>query len=372
MAKGKVLLRGGAAVCALLMGASLTATYLASANASQVHNYLGTSPTRIVSADSNENTTYYASQFGSWEEQLENAKEVNKQVQEEGSVLLENNGALPLSSGSKVSLFSRSSVDIVYGGTGSGSGDNSSAPTLKEAMEDEGFKVNGTLWDFYKSKDSYTRTTSNEQGYQVSNDTSIAEVPLNEYTQAVKDSYSGYSDAAIFVFSRVGGEGYDANSEKKYLELQPEEAEVLAHIAENFETIIVLVNSSNAVSLSWLDDYGVDACLWIGGPGMEGIRAVAEILDGKRTPSGKLSDTYASSTLSSPAMMNFGEYIYANATLTTENMDDKVYTFTKSNGETLELPNAGAYVVEAEGIYRKADCRQRSNHCPNCRHKPKP
>ena len=82
-----------------------------------------------------------------------------------------------------------------------------------------------------------------------------------------------------------------------------------------FKKTIVLLNSSNALELGWMDqkEYGVDACLWIGGVGQSGARAVADVLAGKINPSGHLVDTYAADSFSSPAMQNFGDYTYSNA-----------------------------------------------------------
>jgi len=103
--------------------------------------------------------------------------------------------------------------------------------------------------------------------------------------------------------------------------------------------------------MDWIRDYDVDACLWIGGPGQEGLRAVGEMLCGDRVPSGKLADTYTASSLSAPAMQNFGNFIYTNATQVDQVIDTRFYDFTNSQGQTVSIKNAGAYVVEAEGIY---------------------
>lgn len=125
----------------------------------------------------------------------------------------------------------------------------------------------------------------------------------------------------------------------------------MTHVQENFDNVIVLINSSNAIAMGWLDEYDVDSVMWIGGPGQEGLRAVAEMLNGDRTPSGKLADTYAASSLSAPSMQNFGSYLYENVTLEDQFIDTKNYTFVNSEGENVPIKNAGAYIVEAEGIY---------------------
>ena len=93
---------------------------------------------------------YYEGDFATEEERTAKGAELVKQVEAEGaSLLLNTEATLPLASGSKVSLFSTSSVNIVYGGTGSGNVDSSKCDNLKVALEKEGFEVNQTLWDFY-------------------------------------------------------------------------------------------------------------------------------------------------------------------------------------------------------------------------------
>ena len=107
-----------------------------------------------------ESAVYYESYFANEEERVAAGAALVKQVEAEGASLLTNvDKALPLAEGSKVSLFSTSSVNMVYGGTGSGNVDASKCDNLKVALEKEGFAVNETLWDFYKTGDAaiYTR-----------------------------------------------------------------------------------------------------------------------------------------------------------------------------------------------------------------------
>lgn len=92
----------------------------------------------------------------------------------------------------------------------------------------------------------------------------------------------------------------------------------------NFKKRIVLVNTFNTPELGWLDDYNIDACLYIGGPGEVGMDAVTDILTGDINPSGHLADTYAYSVMSAPSMQNFGNFVYANADSIT-NKDSQKY-----------------------------------------------
>ena len=121
--------------------------------------FTGASFWELVNAD--ENAIYFESDFATDEERLEAGAELVKQVEAEGAALLTNiDKALPLAGTEKISLFSTSSVNIVYGGTGSGNVDSSKCDNLKVALEKEGFKVNPTLWDFYSEDGAageYTR-----------------------------------------------------------------------------------------------------------------------------------------------------------------------------------------------------------------------
>ena len=130
---------------------------------------------------------------------------------------------------------------------------------------------------------------------------------------------------AIVTISRVGGEGGDLPQDmyaagysktddgRHYLELTQDEEDLLALIkAQGFSKVIVLVNSSNAMELGFLEDDSIDAALWIGSLGSTGFNAVGEILSGKVNPSGRLSDTYAYDLTTAPAYWNAGDFTYAN------------------------------------------------------------
>ena len=243
---------------------------------------------------------------------------LTQQVEAEGAALLmNNNNALPLAADAKVSTFSSSSVNLVYGGTGSGNIDASTADTLRTALEKVGVTVNPTLWDFYTvgaGKD-YARSKS---GTVAKSSEVTAEVPWDVYTDEVKDSVAQYGDAAIVTLSRVGGEGADLSyGEVNYLALDENEKAMLQNVAEmkkngTVKKTILLINSANALQVDFLknNEYDIDAALWIGDVGISGINAVAEILTGKVNPSGSLVDTYCYDNFSAPAMWNFTPTTY--------------------------------------------------------------
>ena len=288
-----------------------------------------------------ENAQYFTSDFESTQDMVDYGLELAEEVEAEGAALLMNeNAALPLAEGAKVSLFSNSSVNLVYGGTGSGNIDASTADTLKTAMEKSGFEVNGTLWDFYSSEEMGQYTRGNG-GTIATASAVVTEVPWSEYTEEIKESVNAYGDAAIVTLSRVGGEGADlAYGEVDYLALDDNEKEMLENVAAmkadgTVNKIIVLINSANALQLDFLKDnrYDVDACLWIGDVGISGINAVADILAGNVNPSGSLVDTYCYDNSSSPAMANFTPITY------------------DGYKEGLVPETASTYMVYQEGIY---------------------
>ena len=297
---------------------------------------------------------YYEGMCVSQDERLEAGRALCYEVESEGAALLLNNGALPLAEGAKVSTLSVNSVDLTYGGTGSGNVDASKADNLKAALEKSGFQVNTALWDWYNSKDAAAlKNAAAEGGTGGENATLGGQTPISEidpanYPIEVKDSIASYGDAVIITFSRVGGEGYDCvfpgyvdgdgvTSTFNYLALNDNERALMAYADGlkkdgKISSIVVLINTSNAVQVDFLNDYDVDACLWVGGLGISGTNAVTDILAGKVNPTGSLVDTYCYDNLSSPAMHNYIAQAYSN-------FDGQV------------PDQASTYMVYQEGIY---------------------
>lgn len=299
-------------------------------------------------------------------EEVEAARQASakmtQEIESEGIVLLENkDGALPLQSGIPVNLFGYGSRDTVYGGSGSGSGDSSQNVTLVQGLTNAGFDVNQDLVDFYDSH-FVDRAGVGFTG----NNFDINEPPVNEYSDSLIQNAKTHSDVAVFVISRLGGEGADLPMEmdpnltteivasgalvkqnvkggdagKHYLELQQTEIDVLNMVKENFGTVIVLVNSTNAMELGWLEDDGIDAALWIGCLGSTGANAVGEVLSGAVNPSGRTSDTFAYEVESAPSYYSLGDYDYPNVQ----------WVNTNPIGASTD-PDNYHYVDYIEGIY---------------------
>ena len=277
---------------------------------------------------------------GGDEATYQKARNLTQEIAGEGATLLKNtNGALPLDT-KKINVFGYGSVNLVYGGSGSGSTSGASYnDTLKQSFEAEGLSINEDLWNYYtkqsQSAGSWNVFSPNGGDYNIY-DAKCTDV------LDMMDSAKRYSDTAVVVFSRAGGEGGDlpmdmgvTDSEsgegligggagKSYLELQSAETDLLKAVEKNFEHVIVLVNSSHAMELGFLEDAGVDAALQIAGPGATGMRGVADVLLGKVNPSGHLVDTYAYDVKSAPSYYNMGDCYYTDYQ---QQMSDKYFYF---------------------------------------------
>lgn len=346
------------AVLAVLLVISIIAIPVTNAFATVINVTLGATTQKII-ADPNAEI-YFWTNYENEEDLVAYEKQLCETVEGEGAALLVNrDNTLPLAKGSKITPFSQSAFNLMYGGTGSGQVSAADAVSLKAALEasfGEG-TVNPDQWKFYATA-GYKRvnadtTGGNQAQYRIN------EIPWEKYSDALKGTWANYGDVALVVLARSGGEGADLPSglpeleeymtDGDYLRLCKEEIEMFENLEQlkeqgTFKKIVVLLNSSNALQLDFVDDYGIDAVLWIGDVGMTGINAVADILVGDINPSGRIVDTFLKDNHSSPAMQNFGAYKYTNAadydTATAQNNTDS--GIGKCNSD---------YLVYAEGIY---------------------
>ena len=312
--------------------------------------------------------TRFEADYDSKEAVLEAANKFNEEVCEEGFVLLKNeNNALPLSStGTKVTVFGKNSVDLILGGSGSNAGnvDEASSATIYSSLTAAGIQFNPVMKSFYEN-DNTKRPVAPGMG-SILTGFPIAETPISNYTSTVRDSYDEYSDAAIVVISRLGGEGYDLprtmfwngssytdwsgtelipgarNKDDHYLQLDQNETDMLKEACENFDKVIVVINSSSTLELGFLDDpthyayhENIVGAVWMGHPGSSGAMALGKILTGEVNPSGRTVDTYVRNFKNDPTWQNFGNNLKA---------DGNRYYY---NGDT-----KNAWFVEyEEGIY---------------------
>ena len=330
MRKNMPLMRGLAAVSTLVMATMAFSSSLLFKWEGQVSIALGTFGSKTVT------DSYYSIDYDTREKFVEASDKHDVQTEAEGAVLIKNkNNALPLKANERnVTLFGRASVDPYYRGNSGGSGfDESRRVTYKGALEAAGFHINPTLWDAYQGSSTgrVKVAVENKDGLK----SSIGEENIAFYTDELKASYAdAYNDVAIILLSRDGGEGKDLFASDadgvSQLALHQSEADLLRMVKDSgkFQKSIVLINSPYPLELGFLEkeEFGVDAALWIGGPGLKGFTGVADLLVGNADPSGHFVDTYAANSLSSPAVQNAFDYGH----------------FTNLNEN---------YIIEAEGIY---------------------
>lgn len=282
-------------------------------------------------------TEWYDRQYFNKEEVLAAANDFVVEVEKEGIVLLKNeNKVLPLAAeGVRVSVFGKNSVNLVYSGSGSASSIGSSQKTLFESLDAAGITYNETLKSFYensgKSGSGRPGNPAMTSGQRLSG-FATGETPVESYSSDVTGSYADYQDAAIVVFSRIGGEGFDlprtmaesfrgaavagaSSPESHYLELDANEKALLNHVKENFTKVIVVLNVGTTMEIPELaEDEDIDAVLWMGFPGATGVMALGQILTGldgegnQISPSGHTVDTWAADFTMDPTWYNTGVY----------------------------------------------------------------
>lgn len=303
---------------------------------------------------------FYWTDYESEEDLVNNDMAVCRQVEAEGAALLLNkNNALPLAADAKMSLFSQSASDPVLTGTGSAFMATGDAVSLYAALQDSFAPgcVNQELWKFYKTS-GYKRVNAALSGGSP-DQYRINEVPWEKYPEALKATFPQYGDAAIVVLSRSSGEGADLPNSLEalrdymtdgdYLQLCAEERALLDNLMQLkqdgvFKKVIVILNSSSTLQLDFIDDYDIDALLWVGNLGLNGIPAVADILAGKVNPSGRIVDTFQKDNHAAPAMQNYDAYPYTNAA--------ELGLAAAQNNNALGIDKCNQnYVVYQEGIY---------------------
>ena len=303
---------------------------------------------------------FYWTDYESEEDLVNNDMAVCRQVEAEGAALLLNkNNALPLAADAKMSLFSQSASDPVLTGTGSAFMATGDAVSLYAALQDSFAPgcVNQELWKFYKTS-GYKRVNAALSGGSP-DQYRINEVPWEKYPEALKATFPQYGDAAIVVLSRSSGEGADLPNSLEalrdymtdgdYLQLCAEERALLDNLMQLkqdgvFKKVIVILNSSSTMQLDFIDDYDIDALLWVGNLGLNGIPAVADILAGKVNPSGRIVDTFQKDNHAAPAMQNYDAYPYTNAA------ELGLAAAQNNNASGIDKCNQN-YVVYQEGIY---------------------
>ena len=303
-----------------------------------------------------------------------------QKVGEEGVVLLKNNGILPLNveETKKLNVFGWSSTNPIYGGTGSGSSSSATAVSILQSLKDAGFEPNEGLSGMYVEYRAERPTIA-----MASQDWTVPEPPVSVYNDNMMNAIHEYSDTAVIVIGRSGGEGADLPTDMKavldgtynpaskisaapgnygymnavawnngayddfeagesYLELSVTEENLVQKVCSEFDKVIVIINANNTMELGWVDEYPqIGAVLLVPGAGVTGFAALGEIMSGAVNPSGRTADTFVKDLFDTPYINNIGEMSFTN-------VDDLKAQIAANDGA---YEGTLAFVNYVEGIY---------------------
>ena len=287
-----------------------------------------------------------------------------KEIEREGIVMLKNEDnilPLPKAGNEKVNVFGYGSVEWFLMSSGSEMvGCEGQTPyDFVDALNEYGIQANTELLDFYKSwntpkKGSVDNTIfTAEDSFYVIKEPSLE---TNDNYKTIYENAKSYSDTAFFIISRCAGENSDpphyqnkkgglAKDETRgYLEISKEEEYALTKIGKDFKNVIVLINSTNTMTLSFLDTIeGIDACLNCGVTGVQGAISVPQVIFGDYSPSGHMTDTV-------PYKPEYNvAYYRGNAFHTRYYEGGSSYKMMGSGGSAFYQQSC--YVEYAEGIY---------------------
>ena len=278
---------------------------------------------------------------------------LSEEIAEEGIVLLKNDSLLPIAADTKLNVFGWASTNPCYGGTGSGSlSDAYETVSLLQGLENAGFTLNNELSDFYTSYRSDRPVVG-----MFEQDFTLPEPPADTYTDTLLSNAKAFSDTAVVVITRVGGEGADLptdiskvtfndNSEdykefedgEHFLQLSQSEKDMVELVCSNFNNVVVVYNGANAFEFGFLNEYPqIKSAVWCPGTGQSGFNALGSIISGEVNPSGKTTDTVVYDLESTPTANNFGSYTYTN-------MDEFA-------GDNFGTPTVPTFINYVEGIY---------------------
>ncbi len=313
------------------------------------------------------------------EETVAASEAIIQEVGEEGMVLVKNTGLLPLSEDvTTLNVFGWDSTNPLYGGTGSGSSDASSGISILQSFADAGYTTNSTLTQMYLDYCSDRPSIG-----MSAQDWTLPEPTVDYYTDEIMAEAVEFSDVAVIVIGRSGGEGADLPTDmsavingtyniaeevsaassnygytnasytnngdyddfdegESYLELSNTEEAMIELVCSQFDNVIVIINANNTMELSWVDEYEqIGAVILAPGAGATGFEALGEIINGTVNPSGRTTDTFVKDLTATPYYNNIGNNSYTN-------VDDLKETIT-ANDSAAE--GNIAFVNYVEGIY---------------------
>ena len=288
---------------------------------------------------------------------------LHQQIADEGTVLLSNEGILPMAKDTEFSFFSVNSATV------SASDSMLGGRKLTQIFENAGVKINSTLMDFYTEQSKTYGLSSGSISFGDAEDFAINEVPLSVLQENTDVLDSAKNTVPVYFLKRVAGEGRDMprsmynhaesaeDKAKSYLEPDSTELEIISYLNDHFDNVILVTNSNAALELDWVKDYSnVKAVL-----SCTTIESIPYILTGQVNPSGRTVDTFAADASKSPAAQNFGDYQYVdeNGELTKYNYvtyEEGIYVGykyyeTRYEDVILNQGNAGDYDYTKEVVY---------------------
>ncbi len=219
----------------------------------------------------------------------------------EGIVLLKNNNILPFNKEQTVSIFGRTQIDYVKSGTGSGGLVNTEySINVVEGLKSR-ININESLLNIYLS---WLKENPFDEG------PGWAQEPWSQKEMHITDEICAdavsKSDCALVIIGRTAGEDRDNFAgEGSYL-LSVEEENMISTVSKHFEKVCVILNVGNIIDMKWVEKYNIPCVLYCWQGGQEGGNAIADVLLGNVTPSGKLTDTIAYDISDYPSTQNFG------------------------------------------------------------------
>ena len=260
-------------------------------------------------------------------------RKVARRAAAEGIVLLKNEDKLlPLKAGSTVALYGAGAGRTIKGGTGSGDVNERENVSVFQGIKNAGFQVTTEDWIasydkiYENARQEWKRSILSKTGEGADTmdffsvySTTPFKMPAGDQVQKPAED----ADTAIYVLSRIAGEGSDRTADKGDYYLSDDEYQILADICAYYKNVIVLINAGAQVDLSFMDEFeNIKALLVIVQPGMEGGNAVADILSGRVNPSGKLADTWAYEYEDYP---NSEKFSHNNGNVQTELYEEGIY-----------------------------------------------
>ena len=258
------------------------------------------------------------------------------EIGEDGMTLLKNNGTLPLAENNKkINVFGWSGSDngFVHQGAGSGGGTDTDITTLYQGLRESGFEINEELAEKYNAM-SYRR-----EGWDYYK---LPEGDESFYTSELMENAKAFSDTALIVLGRKGGETSDLpryqqnlsgkrDPTRMYSQTSALEDLMIEKVTANFDKVIVVFNTTNVMEAGFLENEKIDAAIAMYAPGSKATPALGNLLQGKANFSGKTVDTWAYDLTTSAAWANAGV--------------DGTHTVNASGSEKAYISNY------AEGIY---------------------